>query len=168
MPLTAVSHSFTFSPKSNPFIFTAEIAENAAYFFYAPCSPRALRLIFLAKPPKDVDRDQAQNDPIGTCVYTWLPPIMAPSGQVHNKLVNTKGDTHEMNECGETAVYEIKLQGHISLDWSSWMAAATATHRDNGSTLVVGQVQDQAALHGILAKIRDLGLVILSVTRLPN
>ena len=70
-----------------------------------------------------------------------------------------------MKDSREAAVYEIRLQGHIILDWSSWMTGATVTHCDDGVTIVVGPVQDQAALHGVLAKIRDLGLVILSVTR---
>ncbi len=73
-----------------------------------------------------------------------------------------------MKDSGETAVYEIRLQEHITLDWSSWMITAAVTHSDDGITTVVGQIQDQAALHGALAKIRDLGVVILSVTRLPK
>lgn len=71
-----------------------------------------------------------------------------------------------MTVAEETAVYEIKVQGHIHLDWSSWMTATAAANNDDGTTLIVGQVRDQAALHGALAKIRDLGIVILSVTRL--
>lgn len=67
-----------------------------------------------------------------------------------------------------TAVYEIKLQGHITFDWSSWLTKAEAIYSDNGTTCVMGHIQDQAALHGVLAKIRDLGVVILSVTRLPE
>lgn len=73
-----------------------------------------------------------------------------------------------MTITGDAALYRIVLQGHINLDWSAWMVAADVTHSDDGSTVVIGQVSDQAALHGILTKIRDVGMVILSVTRLSD
>jgi hypothetical protein len=74
----------------------------------------------------------------------------------------------DMRHTGQTAIYEIQIQGHITLDWSSWMSSVTATHDDDGTTFILGEVQDQAALHGALVRIRDTGLVILSVTRLPK
>lgn len=73
-----------------------------------------------------------------------------------------------MTVAEDTAVYKIKLQGHITLNWSTWINAVAITHSDDGTTIVVGEIQDQAALHGILAKTRDFGVVILSVTRLAK
>jgi hypothetical protein len=62
------------------------------------------------------------------------------------------------------ATYRIRIQGALDQSWSDWFDGFTIS-RQNGETLLVGQVLDQAALHGILAKINDLGLSIVSVER---
>jgi hypothetical protein len=62
--------------------------------------------------------------------------------------------------------YLIRIQGTIDATWSDWFGGFTITQQ-NGQTLLEGEVRDQAALHGILAKINELGLVIISVTRFP-
>ena len=62
------------------------------------------------------------------------------------------------------AFYQIRVKGTLDQSWSDWFDSFTITQQ-NGETLLAGQVIDQAALHGILAKINDLGLVILSVER---
>lgn len=59
--------------------------------------------------------------------------------------------------------YEIRVQGQLDNHWSSWFEWLTLTPLENGETLIAGPIRDQAALHGILAKIRDLGLPLLSV-----
>ncbi len=59
--------------------------------------------------------------------------------------------------------YEIRVRGLLDSHWSAWFEGLTLTHLGNGQTLIAGAIQDQAALHGILAKIRDLGLHLLSV-----
>jgi hypothetical protein len=61
------------------------------------------------------------------------------------------------------ALYEICVRGQLDSQWSTWFEGLTLTPLDNGKTLITGPVQDQAALHGILTKIRDLGLQLLSV-----
>lgn len=58
---------------------------------------------------------------------------------------------------------EIRVKGHIDDHWSDWFEGLTITHTDQGETLLTGPVVDQAALHGLLAKVRDLGLLLLSV-----
>ena len=63
--------------------------------------------------------------------------------------------------------YHIRIQGTIDTTWSDWFGGFTIT-RQNGETLLDGEARDQAALHGILAKINELGLPIISVTRLPQ
>jgi len=69
--------------------------------------------------------------------------------------------------------YEIRIQGRLEAEWSAWFDGLTIISNGQttrcGETLLVGSVADQAALHGLLAKIRDLGLPLLSLTRIePN
>lgn len=59
--------------------------------------------------------------------------------------------------------YEIRVQGHIGQSWSRWFDDLEVDERDDGSTCLRGDLPDQAALHGLLNKIRDLGMTLLSV-----
>jgi hypothetical protein len=67
----------------------------------------------------------------------------------------------------EPALYEIRIKGHLDDRWSAWFEGLAITREDNGDTLLTGPVTDQAALHGLLRKVRDLGTPLLSVTRAP-
>jgi hypothetical protein len=60
--------------------------------------------------------------------------------------------------------YEIRLQGHLASRWSDWFDGLTLTCESDGTTLLQGLVVDQAALHGLLQKVRDTGLPLISVT----
>ncbi len=62
--------------------------------------------------------------------------------------------------------YQIRIKGHLGPQWTDWFGGLTITLEDNGETLLTGPVVDQAALHGLLRKVRDLGLPLLSVIRL--
>jgi len=62
-----------------------------------------------------------------------------------------------------TAYYEIRLKGQLNARWADWFDGMTITLDDNGDTLLSGPVVDQAALHGLLKKVRDVGLTLLSV-----
>ncbi len=64
--------------------------------------------------------------------------------------------------------YQIRLQGLLRREWSDWFEGLTITWEDNGDTLLTGLIVDQALLHGLLRKIRDLGMPLLSVTRLQT
>jgi hypothetical protein len=64
--------------------------------------------------------------------------------------------------------YHIRVKGNLDTRWSDWFGGMCITHEKNDETLLAGQVTDQAALHGMLAKIRDLGLPLLSVTRIQT
>jgi hypothetical protein len=65
--------------------------------------------------------------------------------------------------------YQITVKGHLDNRWANWFEGLTITREDNGETLLTGPVVDQAALHGLLRKVRDLGMTLLSVTRVkPN
>jgi hypothetical protein len=67
---------------------------------------------------------------------------------------------------GEPARYELRVQGVLDARWSAWFEGLWVTSDDQGQTTIAGPVADQAALHGLLAKVRDLGLPLLSVRRL--
>jgi hypothetical protein len=61
--------------------------------------------------------------------------------------------------------YEIRLRGHLDARWAAWFDGLTLTHGADGTTIIHGPVADQAALHGLLQKTRDLGLPLISVTQ---
>ena len=63
-------------------------------------------------------------------------------------------------------IYKIRLQGTLSAQWKEWLGGVTITTEDDGNTLLTCQVIDQAALFGLLKKVRDLGLPLLSVIRI--
>jgi hypothetical protein len=66
----------------------------------------------------------------------------------------------------EPELYEIRLKGHLDDRWADWFDGLTITREDNGTTRLTGAVVDQAALHGLLSKVRDLGLPLLAVIQL--
>jgi hypothetical protein len=61
--------------------------------------------------------------------------------------------------------YEIKISGHLDPRWSDWFAGLKLVHLEGGETLLSGPLPDQAALHGLLERVRDLNLTLISVTR---
>ncbi len=63
----------------------------------------------------------------------------------------------------EAMVYQIRLKGHLGGQWTDWFGGLSITLEDNGETLLTGSVIDQAALYGLLRKVRDLGMPLLSV-----
>jgi hypothetical protein len=65
---------------------------------------------------------------------------------------------------GDPMVYQIRIQGHLGQQWSDWFGGLAITLEDSGETLLTGPVIDQAALHGLLNKVRDLGLPLVSVS----
>jgi len=64
--------------------------------------------------------------------------------------------------------YDIRMQGRISERWSGWFEGMTLVHEDDGTTVIRCPDLDQSALHGLLAKVRDLGLPLISVTPHPG
>ena len=66
---------------------------------------------------------------------------------------------------GQPLVYHIRIKGHLGRQWTAWFGRLTITLDDNGETLLTGPVADQAALHGLLRKVRDVGLPLTAVTR---
>jgi hypothetical protein len=64
------------------------------------------------------------------------------------------------------SIYQIRIEGHLGPAWTDWFAGLSIALEDNGDTLLTGAVVDQAALHGLLKKVRDLGVPLVSVYRL--
>ncbi len=63
----------------------------------------------------------------------------------------------------QIVIYQIRLKGHLGCEWTDWFDGLTITLEEDGDTLLTGPVIDQAALHGLLKKVRDLGLPLVSV-----
>ena len=62
-------------------------------------------------------------------------------------------------------VYQIRLRGHLGAEWTDWFEDLTVTLEEDGDTLLTGPVLDQSALHGLLKKVRDLGMSLVSVNQ---
>lgn len=72
------------------------------------------------------------------------------------------------SEHARQEIYQIVVKGHLDSEWSDWFEGLTIALLDNGETILSGPVVDQAALHGVLIKIRDLGLPLLSLARIET
>jgi hypothetical protein len=68
----------------------------------------------------------------------------------------------------QALVYQIRIEGHLGQQWEDWFGSVSITREENGQTLITCTVPDQAALFGLLKKARDLGLPLVSVTRLAS
>ena len=69
------------------------------------------------------------------------------------------------NDPDQPMVYQIRIKGHLSSRWTDWFGEMAITLEENGDTLLTGAVVDQAALHGLLRKVRDLGMPLISALR---
>lgn len=69
---------------------------------------------------------------------------------------------------GESGIYAIKLKGCLDDHWSEWFEGFAMVHDEGGNTILTGSISDQAALHGLLMRIRDLGLPLLAVERIEE
>lgn len=73
-----------------------------------------------------------------------------------------------MSPADRASRYEIRVQGTLDARWSAWFADLEVCHRASGETTLTGLLRDQAELHGVLAKVRDLGLPLVGVRRLDG
>jgi hypothetical protein len=106
-------------------------------------------------------------------VYTALPPfhiLMCICGTdpfaLPQRVESMSSDVKANRD--EPMHYQIRLKGHLSPQWSDWFGGLSMTLEDNGETLLTGSVPDQAALHGLLKKVRDIGIPLISVVRIES
>ena len=80
--------------------------------------------------------------------------------------LNRENPVSENND--EQVIYQIKVKGILDEQWSDWFDGMTVKQHSHEDTTLTGLIRDQAALHGLLSKIRDLGLILLSVRRIDS
>ena len=85
----------------------------------------------------------------------------------HNSTENIKR-SHAKTDPGQPIAYQIKIEGHLDVQWTDWFSGLTITLEENGDTLFTGPVVDQAALFGLLKKVRDLGMPLVSLNRVES
>jgi len=83
-----------------------------------------------------------------------------------NKHKTILSENNSESNADQPMVYRIRIKGHLGREWTDWFEGLTITLEENGNTLLTGPVIDQAALHGLLKKVRDLGMPLLSVNRI--
>ena len=74
-------------------------------------------------------------------------------------------ELHPKRDPGGTMIYQIRVKGHLGPQWTDWFEGLAITLEEDGDTLLTGPVVDQAALYGLLKKVRDLGIPLVSVNR---
>ena len=77
-------------------------------------------------------------------------------------------EQHPNTDLRQPLIYQIRIQGHLGSEWTDWFGGLSIVLEGNGDTLLSGPVVDQAALYGLLRKIRDLGMPLISVNRLQK
>lgn len=74
----------------------------------------------------------------------------------------------QKTDSSQAISYQIRLKGHLNREWTDWFGGLTITLEEDGNTLLTSPTIDQAALHGLLKKVRDLGLTLISVNPLES
>ena len=98
----------------------------------------------------------------GLCRPTTVP--RGATGRIsHTRYGAMANQRNPTTDPSQPMVYQIRIQGHLGRQWTDWFGGLTVTLADNGDTLVTGPVVDQAALHGLLRRVRDLGLSLVSI-----
>ena len=80
-----------------------------------------------------------------------------------NRYTVMSNNLNPKNNPSQPPIYQIKVEGHLGHQWTEWFGGVAITLEDTGNTLLTGPVVDQAALHGLLKKVRDLGMPLVSV-----
>src|SRR5512138_2673835 len=84
----------------------------------------------------------------------------------HNGYKVMSNDLNSKTEPNEPEIYQIRIKGHLGCEWTDWFEGLAITLEDNGDMLLTGPMVDQAALYGLLRKVRDLGMPLVAVNKL--
>jgi hypothetical protein len=84
----------------------------------------------------------------------------------HRRSSDMSNESNSSNEKAESLIYQIRIKGHLDRKWADWFSGLSITSLENGETLLTGPVLDQAALHGLLRKVRDVSLPLVAVIRI--
>ncbi len=93
----------------------------------------------------------------------WVEQVVQTVLTGHNRDRVMSSTFNSEIDPSQPMVYQIRIKGHLGHQWADWFEGLTITPEDNGETLLTGSVVDQAALHGLLKKVRDLAMPLLSV-----
>ena len=108
---------------------------------------------------------QSSNEVMSTHHIGFYLSITPATGRFHPGGSGEGSPMNEISTAGGPGRYEIRLKGHLDARWATWFDGSTLTTCSDGTTTIHGPVVDQAALHGLLQRVRDLGLPLISVTR---
>ena len=99
------------------------------------------------------------------CLYrdTWRVYSIGMSSEGYARETSNKPEPEPA--CNPPVVYQIRVKSHLGSDWADWFEGLTITREESGDTLLTGAVIDQSALHGLLKKVRDLGMSLVSVNQ---
>jgi hypothetical protein len=86
----------------------------------------------------------------------------------HNRYKVMSNELKPKTNSDQPVVFQIRIKSHLSREWAGWFEGLTITLEEDGDTLLTGPVIDQAALHGLLKKVRDLGLPLVSIIPLKH
>ena len=95
--------------------------------------------------------------------YLYIEPVTLTVSTGHNRYRLMSNEFDPRPDPGQPMVYQIRVKSHLGSDWKDWFEGLIITLEENGDTLLTGPVVDQAALHGLLKKVRDLGMPLVSV-----
>jgi hypothetical protein len=87
---------------------------------------------------------------------------------VHKRYKVMTNLRDQITNPSQPVIYRIRLKGHLDSEWTDWFEGLTITLQEDGDTLLTGPVVDQAALHGLLKKVRDLGMTLVSICPLEH